>query len=97
MQSSLKKAVMAHINAPDYQPQSKSELARSLNIPPSDRSELRQALKELVASGELTEGNHHRFHKRTAAKRLLRGRISLKANGDGFWRKASALQLTLRI
>lgn len=64
----------------------KNELARALDVPTSDRSGLRQALKELVDSGKILETDGRRFRLRDAGQRMLRGTIFIRPGGEGSFR-----------
>jgi ribonuclease R len=49
------------VHHPDYRPQNKSEIARALDIPSKNRSDLRDALAELEKRGEIVAGKKSRY------------------------------------
>ncbi len=70
------KTLLAHLGAPDYRPGTKSELARSFDLPPKSRHDFRDILGSLVRSGKIV--------------RLKRGRYALPGSPDAEASKANA-------
>ena len=63
--------------SPEYQPLSKSEIARELRVSTEHRAVFREALNDLIASGNLEKGKKARFRvpAKDAQRSVLRGRI----------------------
>jgi len=72
-------AIQARVKCPDYQPLNKSEMARDLHVPSSQRAAFRAALSELEKRGELVCGKKARYRRPDSrnAGDLIRGRIQM--------------------
>lgn len=84
MEISLKERLLAHFRSPDYQPQNKSELARTLAIPSAERADLRQILRELTGEGIIHEGRRSQYLLQPKNRGLIRGTLMLRPGGGGF-------------
>jgi ribonuclease R len=58
---SLREEILGWMRSAKYQPLTRSELARKLEVPSARRSELRQVLEELIAEGVIEEGRKSRY------------------------------------
>ncbi len=59
--SSFEARILELLQAPKAQPMTKSELARALEVPPKERSELREAVKALESSGKIEKLKKARY------------------------------------
>ncbi|MBP7951139.1 MAG: VacB/RNase II family 3'-5' exoribonuclease [Verrucomicrobiales bacterium] len=83
MEPDWKQRLLEHLRRPQSRSQSKSEICRSLEVAPTDRAALRQALQELEAAGEVVCGRGGRYQLRRAAKGVLRGVVFLRLGKSG--------------
>ncbi len=74
MKEKIEERLLAHMRGGDYQPQNKSELARALDLPSDQQSELRRALRDLEDAGTLLRARKGRFVLREADERTVLGR-----------------------
>ena len=79
MKKNFIEAIRARVKEPDYQPMNKSEMARDLGVPSDERAELRAALVELEARGELLRGKKARYRvpEQNSDGDLIRGHLQM--------------------
>ena len=64
----LRQRFQTLLNSPDYRPLNKSELARTLNVKPNERSALRAELLRLENKGDIVRGEKGRFEPRSRSE-----------------------------
>src|SRR5262245_3696426 len=79
----LKSRILALLRAPKYRPLEKKELARALGFKSENRSDLKQALRELERAGEIARIRKNRYILPEEAD-LVTGRIQIHQAGFGF-------------
>ena len=77
----LRDRVLALLRSPRYQPMTKSELARTLELTPDERAGFRMVLRELVADGLVVEGRKSRYSVRHRGQGLLVGTLKFLNTG----------------
>ena len=77
MKQDLIQSILRLVRSPEYHPLNKSEMARALSVDSRERATFRDALNEVVASGNLVKGKKARFHTpvRESQEPALTGRI----------------------
>ena len=81
----LRDPLLALMRSRDYQPMTKSELARHLGVPSDQRSALRMTLEALVAEGLLAEGKKSRYELRVRTGKHLVGTIKFHPKGHAYF------------
>ena len=83
----LKRRVLDYVSRPDYQPQKPKQIARALGLSAEQTRLLRQAIKQLVAEGQLAYGSGHqvRLPGELAADQVI-GVFHRTARGNGYVR-----------
>ena len=86
MDSDLENRVLEHLRDPKYRPQNKSEMARALDLPPKDRSDLRAILGKLEGDGTILKLKRGRFSLRSSGGKgnVLVGTLRFRPSGDAF-------------
>ena len=64
----LRQRIQALLKSPDYRPLNKSEFARTLNLKPNERSDLRAELARLEKKGDIVYGKKGRFTPRAKSQ-----------------------------
>ena len=64
----LRQRIQTLLKSPDYRPLNKSEFARTLNLKPGERAELRAELARLEKKGDIVYGKKGRFTPRAKSK-----------------------------
>ncbi|MCU0781581.1 MAG: VacB/RNase II family 3'-5' exoribonuclease, partial [Akkermansiaceae bacterium] len=103
--ANLRQRLIELTRSPRYQPLTRSELARRLEVPSDDRQTLRLTLADLVAEGTLILGRKSRYEPRARSGRTLVGRLRFHPAGHAFFHAdpddpdnaATGLDLTLRV
>ncbi len=78
-----KERILALLRAPKYRPLDKTELARALGFKNEDRSDIKQALRELEHGGEVARIRKNRYILPAEAD-LVTGKIQIHQSGFGF-------------
>jgi len=68
-----------------YQPMTKSEFARALEVPSDARAELRRSLDTLAREGVITLGKKTRYELRARAGNYLTGTLKFHPKGNAFF------------
>jgi len=79
--ASLQERVLQILRAPSYRPLDKVELSKALRWPADQRAELRDALRELEASGQIARIRKDRYILPQTAD-LVTGRLQVHAGGN---------------
>ena len=74
---------MALLQAPDYRPRDRNEIAQALQAKGRDRVNVRQTLREMERSGQIVRIRKNRYVLPTEAD-LLTGKLSIHQAGFGF-------------
>lgn len=93
---SLEEQLLNFLQAPDYQPQDVSGIARGLGLPAGERSALRSLLKEWESDGRIIRLRQARFKLRQLAPELIEGRVKTLPNGKQLLLPDEKGQQTLR-
>ena len=87
----FQKKILDLLNADGARAMNKSEIARALEIPGKERAFMREQLRLLTKSGQLTVGKKGRYHtpntekKKSPSKGLLIGKIRIAPQGHGWF------------
>lgn len=81
----LRDRLLETMGASRYRPMTRSELARQLEIPSDDRSELRHVLSELTKEGRIVEGKKSRYELRGGAGNQLTGTMRFHPKGHAWF------------
>jgi ribonuclease R len=81
----LRDAVLDHMRAHPSQPMTKSSLARQLEVPVDQRSELRKAIEALVSEGLIQEGKKACYVLRAKTGNSLTGTLKFHPKGHAFF------------
>jgi len=79
----IRERVMALLQAPDYRPRDRNEIAQALQAKGRDRVNVRQTLREMERSGQIVRIRKNRYVLPTEAD-LLTGKLSIHQAGFGF-------------
>jgi ribonuclease R len=79
----IREKVMALLQAPDYRPSDRNEIAQALHAQGRDRVNLRRTLREMEHSGEIARIRKNRYILPTEAD-LVTGKLSIHQAGFGF-------------
>ena len=79
----IRERVMALLQAPDYRPRDRNEIAQALQAKGRDRVNVRQTLREMEHSGQIVRIRKNRYVLPTEAD-LLTGKLSIHQAGFGF-------------
>ncbi len=87
MDSEIEARVLELLRGPGYQPQNKSEIARTLDVSPDDRAALRDCLRRLEQDGTLSKLKRGRYSLRNSSGKgnVLVGTLRIRQNGDAFF------------
>jgi ribonuclease R len=80
----LRDAVLGWMRSPHYQPMTRSEIARALKIPSTQRSELRQTLEALAKEGLIAEGRKSRYLLCATAPHRVTGVLKFHPKGHAW-------------
>ena len=64
----LERAVLNHVNQPNYRPVKLRVIARQMDVPEDQHRELKKAIKRLMKKEKLTYGSNHLVQPAKAAK-----------------------------
>ena len=78
----LKEQLLKFLNAPEYRPLNKSELARALEVTPKNRQQLRQIIATMESEGTIRKIKKGRYVKRGGAEII--GIIQFHTHGNAF-------------
>lgn len=78
----LRGRLLAHLRAPGYTPQNKSELSRAMGVDSRDRAELRACIRELEAEGAVVRLKKGRYGLRESSGDSLTGTIRRDRSGN---------------
>ena len=81
----LRDRLLKLMSKPDYTPLNKSELARLLEIPSTDRSKLRKTLQKLEDEDLIVAGRKGRYEPTESEAGQLRGSIKFQPNGHAWF------------
>ncbi len=81
----LRDAILGLMRSPKYQPLTRSELARQLEVPSDQRGELRKALASLADEGLVEEGRKARYAPRSKTGNTLAGSIKFHPKGHAMF------------
>lgn len=81
----LRDRLLQLMSKPDYTPLNKSELARLLEIPSTDRSKLRKTLQKLEDEDLIFAGRKGRYEPTESEAGQLRGSIKFQPNGHAWF------------
>jgi ribonuclease R len=81
----IRDALLVLMRSAKYQPMTRSELARHLEIPSDQRGELRRALEALAAEGLVEEGRKSRYNLRGKTGNRLSGTLKFHPKGHAFF------------
>lgn len=81
----VKEKILKLMKTAGYQPLNKSEMARAMEIPSSQRSEMRAALHKLEKSGQIVEGKKARYKLRAKTEGRLVGSIKFLKKGGALF------------
>lgn len=88
--NNMRDVLLEFIRSSDYQPMTKSQLARHLNVPGDRRTEMRKTLETLVQEGVITELKKARFALRASTtsgstSQMLAGTLKFHPKGHAFF------------
>ena len=83
--NTLRDRILNLLRSPDARPMDKSEIARALEVPSTERSALREALAALEQSGQITLGKKARYQPASANRNQLRGSIKFTPKGHAWF------------
>jgi hypothetical protein len=78
----LKERVLGLMRRPGFRPRNKGELARDMELPSEQRSDLRAELAALERAGVIVRGKKARYKLREHEGNLLSGTLRFQAKGD---------------
>lgn len=81
---SLRDELLAWMRSAQYQPMTRSELARKLSVPSSNRSGLREVLSSLLEEGLIQEGRKKRYTLRKASGNRISGILKFHPRGHAY-------------
>ncbi|MGE9267001.1 MAG: ribonuclease R family protein [Verrucomicrobiales bacterium] len=89
-QSGMQKKILSALGAEGGRPLNKSELARNLSLPGAERAKMREALKLLLAAGEVVKGKRGRYQlpvekSPARGKNVLVGRVRFMPSGHAWF------------
>ncbi len=82
---SLRERILHLMRSPGYQPMTKSEFARKLEIPSDNRAALRRELDAMAREGEVTAGKKSRYELRERSGNRLTGNLKFHPKGHAFF------------
>ncbi len=82
--SSTRERLLKFLGHPKYEPSTKSDLARALEIPPKERQVFRALLRELEEAGAIRQIRKGRYIARTGKANELNGEIRFNPKGHAF-------------
>jgi len=82
--SSPRERLLAFLDRPGYEPATKSDLARALEVPPKERQAFRALLRELEEAGDIRQIRKGRYIARTGRAGELNGEIRFHPKGHAF-------------
>lgn len=81
MNTTLKDRLIRHMEDGHYEPQSKSELARALNVDSRQRQDLRALVDQLEAEGRLVRLQKTKYDLKRERRNLVHGKIRILRSG----------------
>jgi len=81
----MRDQILELMRSRSYQPMTKSEFARALEVPSDARAELRRSLDTLAREGVITLGKKTRYELRARAGNYLTGTLKFHPKGNAFF------------
>lgn len=80
-QPSLEDTLLSYLQAPGYQPQDASGIARGMGVPSTERSALRALLRDWEAQGRLMRLRQARYQLKNPSQSVLEGKVRTLPSG----------------